>query len=156
MKLPRRYLYLRIMAMLPMASLLVGCGANQAQYTPTSDEARTSLEASLTAWRDGKAYGSVTATPPVQIADSVWQGGGQIESFQIGDEETDADGSKLFPVKLKMKKPPGDQSLRYVVRGRGPVWVFREEDYKRMNNMDNDPVSATRSKSVSRRSGRMR
>ena len=39
-----------------------------------------------------------------------------------------------------MKKPPGDQSVRYVVHGRDPVWVFREEDYKRMINMDNNPV----------------
>jgi hypothetical protein len=36
------------------------------------------------------------------------------------------------------------------------VWVFREEDYKRMNNMDNDPVSVLRSKSAPRRPGRMR
>jgi hypothetical protein len=156
MNLAMHSLFPRLLAVLPTACLFAGCGASQARYTPTSDEARKSLEASLTAWRDGQAYGSVTATPPIQVADSTWQGGGQIESFEIGDEQTDADGTKRFPVKLKMKKPPGDQSLHYVVRGRDPVWVFREEDYKRMNNMDNDPVSVIRPKSVPRRSGRMR
>lgn len=156
MNLAKQSLHPRLLAVLPMACLFAGCGASQARYKPTSDEARTSLEATLTAWRDGQAYGSVAATPPVQVADSTWQGGAQIESFQIGDEETDGDGSKLFSVKIKMKKPPGDQTVRYVIRGRDPVWVFREEDYKRMNNMDNDPVSVLRSKSAPRRPGRMR
>ena len=55
-----------------------------------------------------------------------------------------------------MKKPAGDQSVRYVVHGRDPVWVYREEDYKRMLNMDNNPVPTSSSKSGARRSGRPR
>ena len=125
-------------------------------YKPTSGEARSSLEAALTAWRDGKPYGSVEATPPVQVADSAWQAGQQVESFEIGDEEDDGDGTKQFAVTLKMKKPPGDQSVRYFVHGRDPVWVYREEDYKRMINMDNNPVPTSSAKSGSRRSGRAR
>ncbi len=55
-----------------------------------------------------------------------------------------------------MKKPPGDQSVRYFVHGRDPVWVYREEDYKRMINMDNNPVPASRIDSPARgdRAGR--
>ena len=87
--------------------LLAGCGASHARFTPTSGEARSSLEAALTAWRDGKPYGPVAATPPVQVADSAWQAGQQVESFEIGDEEDDGDGTKQFVVKLKMKKPRG-------------------------------------------------
>ena len=45
---------LGFVAALPLVSLLAGCGASHARYTPTSDEARSSLEAALTAWRDGK------------------------------------------------------------------------------------------------------
>ncbi len=80
--------------------------------------------------------------------------GQQVESFEIGDEEDEGDGTKQFAVTLKMKKPPGDQSVRYFVHGRDPVWVYREEDYKRMLNMDNNPVTTSRSKSDPRRSGR--
>jgi hypothetical protein len=137
-------------------ALFVGCDSNQARYKPTSSEARSSLEATLTAWRDGKPYGSVTATPPIQVGDSVWQAGQQIESFEIGEEEDNGDGTKQFNVKLKMKKPAGEESVRYVLHGRDPVWVYREEDYKRMANMDNNPEPASTKKSGFRRSGRAR
>ena len=151
----QRYHRLALMAASLLVSLLTGCGASSARFKPTSDEARSSLEAALTAWRDGKPYGSVVATPPIQVGDSAWQAGDQVESFEIG-EELDDDGTKQFVVAFKMKKPPGDQSVRYFVHGRDPVWVYREEDYKRMINMDNNPVTNAQSKSTRRRSGRER
>jgi hypothetical protein len=152
----KRYRYLCLVAALPLVSLLAGCGASQARYTPTTDEARSSLEAALTAWRDGKPLGPIASTPPVQVADSAWQAGEQLESFEIGEEQDDGDGTKQFVVAVKMKKPPGDKSVRYFVHGRGPVWVYREEDYKRMVNMDNNPVPASSAKAVSRQTGRQR
>jgi hypothetical protein len=145
---------LALVAVFPLIGLLSGCGASHARFTPTSDQARSSLEAALTAWRDGKPYGSVEATPSVNIADSAWQSGQQVESFEIGEEKDDGDGTKQFVVVVKMKKPAGDQSVRYFVHGRDPVWVYREEDYKRMLNMDNNPVTNSPSKSGTRRSGR--
>jgi hypothetical protein len=148
-----RFRYLGLVAALPLASLLAGCDSSQARFTPTAAEGRSSLEAALTAWRDGKPYGSVEATPAVTVGDSAWQAGQQIESFEIGEEEDNGDGTKQFPVTLKMKKPPGNQSVRYVVQGRGPVWVYREEDYNRMLNMDNNPVPASKAKPGSRRVG---
>ena len=39
-----------------------------------------------------------------------------------------------------MKKPPATREARYVVVGRGPVLVYREEDYTRAMNMDNNPT----------------
>jgi hypothetical protein len=156
MNLVKRYRRLGLLALLPLVSLFTGCGASHARYTPTSGEAKSSLEAALTAWRDGKPYGPIEASPPVQIADSAWQGGQQLESFQIGGEEDSGDGTKQFAVTIKMKKPPGDQTVRYVVHGRDPVWVYREEDYKRMLNMDNNPVQRSSSTSGPRRTGRPR
>jgi hypothetical protein len=152
----QRFRSLLLIAALPFVSLLAGCGASHARFTPTSGEAKTSLEAALTAWRDGKPFGPIEATPPVQVADSAWQAGQQVESFEIGDEQDDGDGTKQFVVAFRMKKPAGDQSVRYFVHGRDPVWVYREEDYKRMINMDNNPVTKSPSKSASSRSGRGR
>jgi hypothetical protein len=149
----QRYHRLALMAASLLVSLLTGCGASSARFKPTSDEARSSLETALTAWRDGKPYGSVVATPPIQVGDSAWQAGDQVESFEIGEELDDGDGTKQFVVAIKMKKPPGNQSVRYYVHGRDPVWIYREEDYKRMLNMDNNPVTTSPSKSKNRRSG---
>jgi hypothetical protein len=147
---------LGLLAMLPLLSLFAGCGASHARYKPTSDEARSSLDAALSAWRDGKPYGSINVTPPVHVGDSAWQSGKQIESFQIGEEQDDGDGTKQFVVTIKMKKPASEQSVRYFVHGRDPVWVYREEDYKRMLNMDNNPAPPSSSKPAHRRSGRER
>src|SRR5438309_11188060 len=115
---------------LPGLFWLTGCdGTGHARFTPTRDEARSSLEAALTAWRDGRPYGPIEATPPVRVADSLWQGGQPIEAFRIGDEIPGEDGTKRFPVQLTMKKGKTVRDVRYVVHGRDPVWVFGEADY---------------------------
>lgn len=132
-----------------------GCSDGHARYTPVSSEAAAALEKALTAWRDGKPYGVIDTKPPVQVVDLVWQEGQQIESFQIGTEEDPGDGTKQFAVKLKMKKPAGEKDVRYVVHGRDPIWVFRDEDYKRALNMENNPVTS-QPKSGLQRSGRSR
>jgi len=151
-----RFRCVRLMAAIPLLGLLAGCGSGHARYTPSAGEARSSLEAALTAWRDGKTIGEVEAKPAVHVVDSAWQGGQQIDSFQIGDEEDGGDGTKQFVVGLMMKKAKGTQDVRYVVHGRDPVWVYREEDYKRTLNMDNNPVTTSKSKSVPQRPRRSR
>jgi hypothetical protein len=105
----------------------------------------------LTAWRDGRPCGPIEATPPVRVADSLWQGGQAIEAFQIGDEQAAEDGTKRFPVKLTMKKTKAVQEVRYIVYGRDPVWVFSEADYRRMIDMGNGPETSKRRPGRSRR-----
>jgi hypothetical protein len=157
MKSVIRRTYRSLVAAAPLVALIAGCGDGNARYTPRGDEARTSLEAALTAWRDGKPCGPIEGTPPVQVADSVWQGGQKLESFEIGPEEDAGDGTKQFAVKLKLKtadKPVRD--VRYVVHGREPVWVFNGDDYQHMLAMDNKPQTATPPKTSPRPSGRSR
>ncbi len=138
----------------PAILVMAGCDSTgHARYTPTKDEARSSLEAALTAWRDGKPYGPIDAKPPVNVADSAWQGGAQIEAYEIGDEEDPGDGTKQFPVKLTFKKEKSAQDTRYIVNGRDPVWVFSEPDYKRMIDMGNGSEPA-KPKAGRGRSGR--
>jgi hypothetical protein len=149
------YRYLYFIAALPLASLLAGCSASPPAYAPPSDEARTSLETALTAWRDGKPCGPIAGTPSIEVIDSNWQAGQQIESFQIGDEQENANGNKQFAVAVKMKKPPGDKSFQYVVFGRGPVYVCLEEDFKKSGNMDGS-VPKSLPRSAPRRSDRRR
>jgi hypothetical protein len=132
-----------LVAIAPCLLTLVGCdSAGHARYTPTQDEARSSLEAALTAWRDGRSPESIDVTPPVRVADSLWQGGEQIDSFQVGDEEAADDGTKRFPVKLTVKKSKKVEEVRYVVHGRDPVWVYSEKDYQRMIDMGNGSSNA--------------
>ena len=123
-------------------TLLPGCGTGNAQFTPRGDEARTALEQALTAWRDGQPYDKLDATPPVRVIDSGWRDGQQIEKYEILHEEEGPDGTKIFSVRLSSKKPPGERELVYIIHGRDPIWVYREEDYNRMLNMDDNPARA--------------
>ena len=72
---------------LALAALLTassGCGSDTARYTPTADVARKSLEAALTAWRDGRPIGSIEgAAPPVRAVDSSWRSGEKLAAFQV-------------------------------------------------------------------------
>jgi hypothetical protein len=131
----------RLLAAALGVSLSAGCDSGHAKYTPSSSEARASLEVALNAWRDGKPPTGIDAKPPVHVIDSVWQGGQQIEAFSIGDEQDVGDGTKQFAVKVVTKPKKDEQEVKFVVHGRDPVYVFREEDYVRTLNMDNNPVS---------------
>ena len=127
---------------LALAALLTassGCESDTARYAPTMDVARKSLEAALTAWREGRPIGALEGdTPPVRVVDSSWRSGEKIETFQVLGEG-DADGRKEFTVRLTMKEPRGAKEARYVVHGRDPIWVYRGEDFARAMDMDHQP-----------------
>jgi hypothetical protein len=117
----------------------IGCWRDAARYTPEADVARKSLEAALTAWRDGRPIGSIEdSSPPVRVVDSSWRSGEKLESFEVLGEE-DVDGRKEFSVRLTMKEPRGEKEARYIAHGRDPIWVYRGEDFARAMDMDHQP-----------------
>src|SRR4051812_4096110 len=129
---------------MPLALPLVlasGCDSGNSRITPRGDEARVAVESALSAWRDGKPYDKLEATPPVRVVDSAWRDGEKIESFEILDEEGRDDGTKAFSVRLASSKSKGPKNVKFVVYGQDPLWVYREEDYKRMLQMDNNPAA---------------
>ncbi len=120
-----------------------GCGQTGAAYTPSQHEASQALEASLTAWRDGKSPKDLESlSPPLHPVDSEWQAGKRLERFEILKEEPSAEAAKIFVVRLGMKEPATAKDARFIVIGRNPVWVYREEDYAHVLNMDNDPAAS--------------
>jgi hypothetical protein len=126
-----------------LVGLVAGCGSEttgSGGNMPTTQTARQALESALTAWQKGQPPGLIASTtPPVQAVDLAWQGGQKLGGFSIVSED-DSEDVKKFSVKLTMKQPPGQKEVRYVVLGREPVWVYRDEDYTRMINMDNNPT----------------
>jgi hypothetical protein len=109
-----------------------GCWARgNDKYIPSEDKARQALEATLNAWRDGKKPGAIDGAPvAVQAVDTKWLAGQQLASYEIVGEEAN-EGPRAFSVKLTMKKPAGKRlTVRYLVVGKEPLWVYREDDYK--------------------------
>jgi predicted small lipoprotein YifL len=153
MKHVRRFPLIATALAAALLSSLAGCGGTgNARYIPDAEVARASLETALGAWRDGKPCGPIEGTPPIRVADSAWQNGEQIASFEIGDEQAADDGAKEFPVKLTLKKDGKVRDVRYVINGRDPVWIYSEADYKRMNEMGNGEATCKRPNAAKPRS----
>ena len=121
-----------------LASLCAGCGHKGGtfdNYAPKAQAARAALAAALTAWQNGAEPGRIeAASPAVQAVDFQWQAGQKLQSYEIL-EELQGDGPKRFSVKLTLDGSGAAQEVRYVVLGREPLWVYREEDYAKVSAM---------------------
>jgi hypothetical protein len=114
------------------ALVLCGCGTKKDARATPSELARQSLETALTAWQNGKTATDIQgASPPLQVVDSVWARGRPLQGFEIVSEETNADGLRCFSVRLNLGSPRANEVARYVVKGRSPVWIYRQEDHER-------------------------
>ncbi|MGC8638529.1 MAG: hypothetical protein ACP5XB_01480 [Isosphaeraceae bacterium] len=116
-----------------------GCGTSGGGTLPPDDVARTALESALKLWCDGGQPGTIKGTdPPVEVHDTPWAQGDQLKSFEILKEDTNV-ADRQFNVRLSLSKPAGHKEVVYHVIGRGPVQVFREEDFLRNINMEDGP-----------------
>jgi hypothetical protein len=52
--------------------------------------------------------------------------------YEITGEETNLEGLPRFTVKLKLAAQAGTQEAHFIVYGIDPLWVHREEDYKKV------------------------
>jgi len=129
-----------------LAILLTVPACGRPSMNPSADRARTALEASLNAWREGKRPGNIDGTnPPVQAIDNDWTNGRKLTTFEILREQP-SESDKRFIVKLAYAAPIAETEAVYVVLGASPIAVFREEDYARTLNMDNNPTPTKKKK----------
>jgi hypothetical protein len=123
-----------VFLILPIALLALGCRRTPS-YVPSTSDGRQALETALTAWQNGQKVGPVeNASPPVQAVDSVWGKGQKLAGYEILEEVTREDGRRSFKVRLNLQNPSETQEVRYIVSGRSPLWVFREDDYNGFQN----------------------
>jgi hypothetical protein len=122
-------------------ALVPGCGSPSRAYAPSARSARDSLDAALSVWRKGgKADQLATASPAIHTVDYQWQARQVLESYEILEEQPGGgDAEKRYGVLLKFKKPIGEKRVQYIIIGREPVWVFRDEDYTRTSDMADNP-----------------
>ena len=127
----RRLAFAVFLALAPI--VLPACTSRQAgDFIPKETESRQALTTALTAWKKGEKWEKIPAGEvTVEALDNKWRAGQQLADFQILEADRASAGPQWFTVKLVMKKPAGELKVRYVVVGIDPLWVYREEDYKK-------------------------
>lgn len=121
-------------AVLALAS---GCGSPTRAYTPNAASARDALNSALAAWQQGgKADQLATASPQVHVVDHQWAAGQVLEGYEILAEKPGAaETEKRYEVVLRLKKPVGEKHVEYILVGREPMWIFRDDDYAKNLSM---------------------
>lgn len=136
--MPENLVCRRSQQLVPMVFLIlslvvcasIGCGRRN-RYVPSASSGREALKAALTAWQNGQPVGTIkTVSPPVQAVDSGWSRGQTLAGYEILEEVTRSDGRRCFKVRLHLQNPAATQEVHYLVVGRSPLWIYREEDYK--------------------------
>jgi hypothetical protein len=112
------------------AVFVAGCGGQK--HVPPANAARQALEASLSAWRDGKEVGTQEAAKPsIQAEDADWRAKKKLRSFEIGEEEpAKPDAPRRFKVKLALEGGAPTDAV-FVVFGIDPVHVYRDRDFEK-------------------------
>jgi hypothetical protein len=120
--------------LLVLLTLFLGCGNNQtSDYKPPETVAREALIRGLTAWKEGKTAGELSAPamgqPAVQFVDYQWNAGKRLKNFTLADEPpTLQDSTRKFRVRLEVEREqPTD--AEYYINGIDPLWILRDKDY---------------------------
>ncbi len=120
-----------------------GCPGGGSTPIPSDQAARSAVEAALAAWKAGKPPGPIEGTtPPVQAVDTSWQNGQKLAAFEVVGPVAGA-SEKRYAVRLTPAGPDAKiQDAEYVVLGTDPLFVYRDADYLRTLNMDDNPAPA--------------
>src|SRR5262245_30429328 len=131
----RRIAYCILAGALPL--WMAGCGSatDTSSYVPSQQGGQDALVAALDAWKAGRKPERIDSVKPaVQPVDNQWQAGRKLRDFEVLGEVAGVVGPRQFRVKLTFEAAPAREVI-YVIVGRDPVWVFREEDYKKTTGM---------------------
>jgi hypothetical protein len=107
---------------------------------------KAALIASLNAWKANHRESGVIvgSNPAIGIVDATRTERSLLDYEVLGPLMV-VQKARSFSVRLTLDTPPETVSARYLVMGRDPLWVFRQEDFERMihweHKMDNAPAA---------------
>ncbi len=116
-----------------VALAAAGCsGHGPGKFIPAEARARQALETALTAWKNGQDKpGNLRLDKVgVEVVDPAWSSGQKLSAFEIVSEDP-GEGPRYFTVKLTLAK--GQRTLKYVVLGNDPLWVYTEAEFKKLS-----------------------
>ena len=115
------------------ALALAGCSRRgEEQFIPPEATARQALETALKAWQGGQEKPGKLSLGKVgiEVVDPAWQSGQKLGGYRITSEER-GEGPPRFTVQLSL--PKGEQTVKYVVLGKDPLWVYTEAEYRKLS-----------------------
>jgi hypothetical protein len=126
-----------LLVWLVVASLAAGCGGAPAGppdfEAPGLEPSKAALATSLDAWKaDRRETGVLIGSKPaIGVVDAA-RADRPLLDYEIVGPLMVAGKVRPFAVQLVLGDPREAVAARYVVMGRDPLWVFREEDFERM------------------------
>ena len=116
-----------------LALVLAGCSRRgEGQFIPPEATARQALETALNAWQGGQGKPGRLSLGKVgiEVVDATWQSGQKLSAYRITGEEQ-GNGPPRFTVTLTL--PKGERTVKYVVLGKDPLWVYTEAEYQKLS-----------------------
>lgn len=106
-----------------------------ARYVPEPEAARAAVVATLDGWRKGDPPGAVAGPtrPPVYVVDKQRRPDQRLTSYEVLGEVA-AENARGFAARLTFEGQEETPIVRYLVVGRDPLWVFRQEDYEMISH----------------------
>jgi outer membrane biogenesis lipoprotein LolB len=118
----------RTALLLLVGALFAGCSSSMPKVAPKVDPARArkTLDAALTAWKEGKAIGAVTeGNEPVVVQDFDWMANKTLMAYEVMGDGTAQDANLRVEVSLTLADAAEPKKVAYIV-GTGPkLTVFR-------------------------------
>jgi hypothetical protein len=119
-----------------LAALLGSGCAREAERTaalrpPDPDMSRTALTTALDAWKSGRRVAGALLgdDPAVGVVDTL-QADRPLVDYEILGALGTLPEARPFAVRLELDDPRESITTRYMVLGKNPLWVFRQEDYE--------------------------
>jgi hypothetical protein len=108
---------------------------------PDAPAARRAVESALAEWRESPPLDLTTPNiRPVMFVDQQRRPGRRLHGFAVLGE-SEADGCLRFRVRLSLADPDESILADYCVFGKGPIWVYRAEDFDMIMHMDKSMMS---------------
>jgi hypothetical protein len=135
---------LRLFPWLPIglayAAALAGCSRSAERPSiPDQEAAKQAIETVLKAWQSGQAKSEKLTLGQfkIEVKDPAWSSGQKLKAYEIGDEEPQG-LARWFTVKLTLSN--GQRSAKYAVVGKDPIWIYAEEEFRKLSAWGDDPL----------------
>lgn len=118
---------------LSAAIVLTGCSrSDEGKFVPQEATAHQALATALDAWKSGKPRTSKLLLNEVSILvlDEAWDSGAQLRAYNIVPQESPS-GPRWYTVKMTLNT--GEKTVKYVVLGNDPIWVYTESEFEKLS-----------------------